>query len=94
MSKYHEAWQAGYDQAKADTEITNRQAYARACESVLMDLLAVHEGRHECTRSIDGSTCPAEFVYNKIGDAVHERLIDINANIVAANTFGGPNESA
>ena len=86
------AYNRGRADAKADTEISNRRAMAMACEALLLDLLSVHEGRHECTRSIDGATCPSEFIYNRIADCVYERLTEINANIVAATASGGPGE--
>ena len=86
------AYNRGRADAKADTEITNRQAMAMAAEALLLDLLSVHEGRHECTKSIDGATCPSEYVYNLIGDAVYERLTEINASIARVNAIGGPGE--
>ena len=86
------AYNRGRADAKADTEITNRQAMAMAAEALLLDLLSVHRGEHVCTRSIDGATCPSEFIYNRIGDAIYERLTEINANIAGANASAGPTE--
>ena len=86
------AYNRGRADAKADTEISNRQAMCAAAEALLLDLLSVHEGRHECTRSMDGIICPSEWIYNKIGDAVHERLTEINASIARVNAIGGPGE--
>ena len=57
------AYNRGRADAKADTEITNRQAMAMAAEALLLDLLSVHNGTHTCSRSIDGATCPSEFIY-------------------------------
>ena len=67
------AYNRGRADAIADTEVTNRQAMAMAAEALLLDLLSVHNGTHVCTKSIDGATCPSEYVYNLIGDAVYER---------------------
>ena len=86
------AYNRGRADATADLEISNRQAMAMAAEALLMDLLAVHKGEHECTKSIDGATCPSEYVYNLIGDAVYERLTEINASIARVNAIGGPGE--
>ena len=86
------AYNRGRADGVTDTEITNRQAMAMAAEALLLDLLSVHRGEHVCTKSIDGATCPSEYVYNLIGDAVYERLTEINANIATATSSGGPTE--
>ena len=86
------AYNRGRVDAIADTEVTNRQAMAMAAEALLLDLLSVHNGTHVCTKSIDGATCPSEYVYNLIGDAVYERLQDINRNIDDVTQSGGPTE--
>ena len=86
------AYNRGRADAKADTEITNRQAMAMAAEALLLDLLSVHNGTHVCPRTIDGSTCASELVYNKIGDAVYERITDIKQNIDDVTQSGGPGE--
>ena len=86
------AYNRGFADGRADTEITNRRVMAIAAESVLMDLLSVHNGEHQCTGSLDGVICASEWIYNKIGDAVHERLVEISANIEAATASGGPTE--
>ena len=86
------AYNRGRADAIADTEVTNRQAMAMAAEALLLDLLSVHNGTHVCTKSIDGATCPSEYVYNLIGDAVYERLQDINRNIDDVTQSGGPTE--
>ena len=86
------AYNRGRADATADLEISNRQAMAMAAEALLMDLLAVHKGEHQCTRSMDGISCPSEYVYNLIGDAVYERLQDINRNIDDVTQSGGPGE--
>ena len=65
---------------------------AMAAEALLLDLLSVHNGTHVCTKSIDGATCPSEYVYNLIGDEVYERLQDINRNIDDVTQSGGPTE--
>ena len=86
------AYNRGRADGVTDTEITNRQAMAMAAEALLLDLLSVHNGTHVCTKSIDGATCPSEYVYNLIGDAVYERLQDINRNIDDVTQSGGPGE--